>query len=242
MIFGGHVDRHFPTGTIAVTDGPVNASTDAFQIRVTGQSAHAARPHEGIDAVVVSMLIVSAIQTIVSREVNPAHPSVVTVGRIVAGTAANVIAGEALLEGTVRAQEPAVRKHLVASVERMARAAGQLHEAKIEFEILGNSPPVVNPPELCVIAREAAGAVVGAENVRRMEVANMGAEDFGNYMELIPGCYVRFGSRVAGRESYPAHSSRFEVDEGVLPVGAAFFSEIARLAAAEIAPRATSPV
>jgi len=228
MIFGGHVDRHFHTGKIVVTDGPVNASTDTFRIVIHGESAHAARPHEGIDAVVVGTLIVSAIQTIVSREVNPAHPSVVTIGRFDAGTAANVIAGTAVLEGTVRAQEALVRDHLIRSVERMAVAAGHLHGARVAFEVLCSTPAVSNPTELSDIARTAATEVVGAGHVCPMEIANMGAEDFGNYMQVVPGCYVRFGSQVAGREGYPAHSSRFDVDEQVLRVGAAYYHAVAR--------------
>ncbi|MHC5115088.1 MAG: M20 metallopeptidase family protein [Planctomycetota bacterium] len=230
MIFGGHVDRHFPTGKIVVTDGPVNASTDSFRICIHGESAHAARPHEGIDAVVVGTLIVSAIQTIVSREVNPAHPSVVTIGRFEAGTAPNVIAGTAVLEGTVRAQEADVRNHLIRAVDRMAVAAGHLHGAKVAFEVLRSTPPVSNPSELADIARAAATEVVGADDVCPLEIANMGAEDFGNYMQVVPGCYVRFGSQVAGREGYPAHSSRFDVDEDVLRIGAAYYHAVARRA------------
>ncbi|MCP3904480.1 MAG: amidohydrolase [Planctomycetes bacterium] len=238
MIFGGHVDRHFTTGKIAVTDGPVNASTDSFRITIHGEGAHAARPHEGIDAVVVGTLIVSAIQTIVSREVNPAHPSVVTIGRFDAGTAPNVIAGTAVLEGTVRAQEADVRNHLIASVDRMALAAGHLHGAHVTFEVLSSTPPVSNPVDVADIARVAAKEIAGDDNVCPMEIANMGAEDFGNYMQLVPGCYVRFGSRVAGKEGYPAHSSRFDVDEDVLRIGAAYYHAVARHAGAVVAPRA----
>jgi hippurate hydrolase len=230
MIFGGHVDRHYPVGTIVVTEGPVNASTDTFRIDIAGRSAHAARPHEGIDAVVVAMLIVTSIQTIVSREINPAHPSVVTVGRVNAGTAANVIAGRAVLEGTVRAQEPEVRAHLVGAVERIARSAGQLHGADVHFEIVASTPPVLNPPDQVALVRAAAIAIVGPDHVRPLEHANMGAEDFGEYMRRIPGCYVRYGSQVPGKEGFPAHSSRFDVDEQVLGIGAAYLHRIAMLA------------
>ena len=229
-IYERTLDRHFRTGTIAVTDGPVNASTDAFRIDIHGQSAHAARPHEGLDTIVVGTLIVMAIQTIVSREINPAHPSVVTIGRFIGGTAGNVIAGHSILEGTIRAQDPAIRDHLVASVRRMVIAAGQLHDARVEFEITGYTPPVLNTPGMTDIARAAAGGVVGAAGVRPMETANMGAEDFGHYMQHVKGCYVRFGSQVPGREGFPAHSSQFDVDEGVLPIGAAYYHAVARIA------------
>lgn len=230
MIFGGHVDRYFPAGSIAVTDGPVNASTDSFTIRITGRGGHAARPHETVDAVVVGSLMVMALQTIVSREMNPVSPSVVTVGRFEAGTAGNVIAGQAVLEGTIRAQHPEVRLALQRSVERIARSIGQLHGAAIEFCVGQGTPPLVNPPECTAIARRAAAAAVGIERVTRMEAASMGGEDFSYYLERIPGCYVRFGTASDGAEQFPLHSSKFNIDEQVLAVGAAFFHAVARTA------------
>ena len=229
-IFGGHVDRHFPVGSIAVTDGAVNASSDRFRIHVTGKGGHAARPHETVDAVVVGSLMVMSLQTIVSREVNPAHPSVVTVGRFDAGTASNVIAGEAILEGSIRAQDQEVREALHRSIERMAASIGQLHGAAVEVEIIAGTPVVLNLPESTRIAREAAASVVGQERVLRLEVANMGGEDFGYYMQHVPGCYVRFGTAADGVEQFPAHSSRFDFDERAIAVGAAYYQAVANLA------------
>ncbi len=230
MIFGGHVDRHFDVGTIAVTDGRVNASTDSFMIRITGRGGHAARPHETVDAVVVGSLLVMALQTIVSREVNPSSPSVVTVGRFEAGTANNVIAGQAVLEGSIRAQDPIVRAALQHSVDRIARSIGQLHGATVEFSIGQGTPPLINPPEAAAIARRAAAAAVGLERVTRMETASMGGEDFSYYLEHVPGCFVRFGTARAGVPQYPAHSGKFNIDEEALAVGAAFFHAVARTA------------
>ena len=230
MIFGGHVDRHFTVGSIAVTDGAVNASSDSFSIRITGRGGHAARPHEAVDAVVVGSLMVMALQTIVSREVNPAHPSVVTVGRFDAGTAANVIAGRAVLEGSIRAQDADVRTFLHRSIERMARLVGQLHGASVEVKIGQGTPPVVNPAEGARIARQAAAAVVGDDKIMKMETASMGGEDFSYYLEHVPGCYVRFGTARDGVEQFPAHSSKFNIDEQVLAVGAAYYHAVAKLA------------
>jgi len=152
MIFGGHVDRHYATGKIIVSEGPVNASTDAFYIEITGQGGHAARPHEAVDAVVVGSLLVTALQTIVSREVDPAHPSVVSVGTFHAGTVRNVIAASARLEGTIRAQEDAVRRHLHGAIERIARAIGRLHGAEVDVAIRRGMPAVINSPEMTDVA------------------------------------------------------------------------------------------
>ena len=230
MIFGGHVDRHYHPRSIIVTEGPVNASSDNFTIEIIGQGAHGARPHESIDAVVVGSLMIMALQTIVSREVDPARPSVVSVGQFHAGTAANVIAGQAKLEGTIRAQDPLVRHQLLASVRRIAESIAQLHGAKIQITVKEGTPPLVNTPEMASLARSAAAATVGEANVLPLKTANMGAEDFSYYMEKIPGAYVRFGGQLPGKEGYPAHSSKFDFDEEALAVGAAYYRTIAKIA------------
>ena len=230
-IFGGHVDRHYPTGTLVIADGVVNAATDEFRIIITGQEAHAARPHEAVDAVVVGSLIVMAIQTIVSREIDPAHPSVVTVGRFDAGSAHNVIAGQAVMAGTIRAHEPEVREHLRTSLRRVCDSVAQLHMAHIALNFEQGTPSLINESDMADLARQAGATVVGAEHVRsKVRGANMGGEDFGWYLPHVPGCYIRLGARLEGREGFPAHSSRFEFDEGVLAVGAAWFREIAHVA------------
>ena len=221
VVFAGHLDRHYPTGTLVVTDGPVSASTDHFRIVVTGSGGHAARPHETVDAVVVGSLIVLAIQTIVSREIDPAHPSIVTVGRFDAGTAHNVIAGRAELEGTIRAQDPKVREHLKSSIRRIAESIGQLHQASLEVEIRSGTPPVINTPPATQIARQSAMEVVGGEGVRALSHANMGGEDFSYFLTEVPGAYIRFGACLAGTKGFPAHSSRFDFNEEALPIGAA---------------------
>ena len=230
MIFGGHLDRHYHPGAIVVAEGAVNASSDNFTIEIFGQGAHGARPHESIDAVVVGSLMIMALQTIVSREVDPARPSVVSVGQFHAGTAPNVIAGQARLEGTVRAQDPAVRQQLLTAIRRIAESIAQLHGAKIHVIVKEGTPPLVNTPEMASLARSAAIAAVGEANVLPLKTANMGAEDFSYYMEKLPGAYVRFGGQVLGKEGFPAHSSKFDFDEEALAVGAAYYRAIAKIA------------
>ncbi|NNE65387.1 MAG: amidohydrolase [Pyrinomonadaceae bacterium] len=234
MVFGGHIDRHYPLGTIIATDGPVNASSDTFDIQIGGKGGHAARPHETVDAVVVGSLLVMSIQTIVSREVNPAHPSVVTVGRFDAGTASNVISAQAHLSGTIRAQDYEVRIMLQDSIRRISESIGQLHAADVEVEIREGTSAVVNPPDMAAVCREAALKVVPEEFVHGLTTANMGAEDFADYMEVIPGCYVRFGSILPEQTPHPAHSSKFDFDERVLGVGAAYYHALAGVASEKI--------
>jgi amidohydrolase len=231
MIFGGHLDRGYPPGTLVVTDGPVNASTDTFVLEVLGRQGHGARPHETIDAIVVASLVVTALQTVVSRHVDPAQAAVVTVGRFDAGSAPNVIAGRATLEGTIRSQHVDVRRRLKESVEQVARSVGTLHGAAVSFTMLDGTPPLVNPPEATALAREAAQHVASVEKMRSV---NMGGEDFAWYLTQVPGCYIRFGCRTPG-ENAPAHSGKFDFHESALAVAAAWYDRVARLAGERLA-------
>jgi amidohydrolase len=234
MIFGGHIDPRFPTGSLLLTPGTVNASTDTFHITVSGRGGHAGRPHEAIDAIVLGSQIVSALQAIVSRQVNPDDPSVISVTMFHAGTAVNAIAEHAVLSGTVRAHDEAVRVHLKESMERIAVSIAGSHGATVVLEIEEGSPAVVNTPEMLAIAREAALETVPEGSITRLPQANMGGEDFGYYLQTVPGCYIRFGARQPGREFFSAHSSRFDVDEEALAYGAAWYHRIAQVAARAI--------
>jgi hippurate hydrolase len=233
-IFGGHITRHYRVGEIMVSGGVITAQSDGFTMTVKGKGGHGARPHEAVDAVVVTGLLISAVQTLVSREINPVHPSVVTIGKVEAGSARNVIAERATLKGVIRTTLPGVRKHLIDGLRRMARATGDLHNATIKVEIREGYPPVVNRERETAMARRAAEVVVGGEGVVAMDHPSMGSEDFAFYLKEIPGCYVRFGARREGWENIPLHSPSFDFDEEVLKVGAAYFDEVARVALREM--------
>ncbi len=232
-IFGGHLDIHFPAGTIFVTPGPVAASTDLLRIRVVGRGGHAARPHETVDAVLVASHVVLALQHVVSRGIDPAEAAVVTLGRLQAGQVANAIAGSALLEGSIRAFKADVRERLLAEVERVVKATAALHGAVAEVEIERGTPPVVNDERATALAQQAALRVAGPERVAPLPGANMAGEDFSFYQERVPGCYVRYGAQPAG-PNHPNHSSRFDFDEAALAWGAAWLAEVARVAGREL--------
>ena len=227
-IFGGHVMRQFRVGEIMVVSGAITAQSDGFTIRVRGRGGHGARPHEAVDAVVVAGLLIMAVQTLVSREINPFHPSVVTIGQVQAGSAPNVIAEHAVLHGTIRTTERAVRKHIIEGLNRMAKATGVLNNAVVDVEVREGYPPVINTEQEAEIAKHAALRVVGQQGLVPIDHPSMGAEDFAYYLEQIPGCYVRFGARREGWENIPLHSPAFDFDEEALKVGAAFFDEVAR--------------
>lgn len=227
-IFAGHVTHHYRLGEIMVSPGTITAHADRFTIRVRGKGGHGARPHEAVDAVVVTSLLITAIQTLVSRGTNPVHPSVVTIGSVRAGTAHNVIAEDAVLEGTVRTTRQEARDQIVDGLHRIADAFGRVHGAEISVSFGESSPPVVNSNRETDTARRAATHVVGAESVVEQEYPSMGAEDFSFYLEKMPGCYVRIGTRGTDDEYVPLHSPLFDVDESVLKIGATFFDRVAR--------------
>jgi amidohydrolase len=230
-IVGGHVDRRYEVGQVVAQEGPLAASTDNFRIELTGQGAHAARPHEAADPIVGAAALITALQTLVSRRLDPAVPGVVTVGTVHAGTADNIIPRRAELTGTIRAVTRASRDLLVEELKRISVQVAQAYrlEARVTFDT--GTPPVVNPPEPAGWAREAVRAVLGEKALVPLAGSNMGGEDFAYYLERMPGCFLRIGAREPGGPWLPAHSPGFMVAEESIFVGAAVLAETARRAA-----------
>lgn len=154
----------------------------------------------------------------------------VTIGRVEAGSAANVIAERAVLEGTMRTTLPESGLRLAGGLARMARAVAELHPARIDVEVTEGYPPVINTESESRIAREAAMAIVGEAGIVAQDHPSMGSEDFSCYLRDIPGCLVRFGARAPGQEYIPLHSPAFDIDENVLMIGAPYFDAVARRA------------
>ncbi|MDH3747870.1 MAG: M20 family metallopeptidase [Gammaproteobacteria bacterium] len=228
-IFAGHVTHEYETGKIMIRDGPVTAQSDRFTVRVRGKGGHGARPHEAVDAVVISGFLIAALQTLVSREINPLHPSVVTIGKVSAGSAANVIAEQAEMYGSIRTLNNEVRANIHKGLKRMIAATAELHSAEINIDIEEGYPPVINEPVTVSVAREAAADIVGESAVVAAEFPSMGSEDFSYYQEKVRGCFVRFGARHPDWEPIPLHSPAFDVDERVLGIGTRFFDRLARV-------------
>lgn len=235
-IFGGHVDRRFAVGEVVADEGPVAAASDGFEIELTGRGSHAARPHEGRDPVVGAAALITALQTIVSRRLNPATPAVVSVGVVQAGTAPNVIPERATLRGTLRAVDGATRQALHEELRRVAAGVAAAHNLTAEVRIDHGTPPLVNPAEPIRWARRAVAGLLGESALRPLGTVNLGGEDFAHYLERLPGCFLRIGAREAGGEPIPAHTSRFQVAEAAIFVGAAVLAETARAASDSLAP------
>jgi hippurate hydrolase len=234
VIFGGHVDRRFEVGQVVADEGPLAASADTFEIELVGRGAHAARPHEAHDPIVAAAAVITALQSIVARRLNPATPGVVTVGSVHAGSAANVIPDRARLEGTVRAIEPVSRSLMLAEVERIARAVASGFGVEARVVLDHGTPPVVNPRQPTEWARRAVVSILGEEAVVPLGFLNLAGEDFAHYMERMPGCFLRIGAREPGGEVIPAHAPTFYPAEESVFVGASVLAECARVASREL--------
>jgi amidohydrolase len=219
-VIGVHLWNQLPAGRIGVNRGTVFASADAFRLTVTGRGGHGALPHLAVDPVVAAAQIVSTAQTVVSREVPPNEMGVVTFGQVHGGTASNVIADRVVIEGTIRAYRPEIRKLIFDAVPRVAAgvASGLRCEAKLEH--LFGSPPVINNPEVAAWVGKIATAVAGENPVGEHDPVSVG-DDMAEFLNRVPGCYFLLGAAKKGAE--PHHNARFDFDEACLPIGTEVF-------------------
>jgi amidohydrolase len=212
-VFGMHMDQGNPLGTIATRPGPALAAADRFYVTIKGKGGHGAHPDLTFDPIAIGAHIVTALQTIVAREIDPVKPAVCTVGALIAGEAANVIPDTAILRGTLRSFDPEVRVHLGEAVERLCRGVATAMRADVDFEYAQGYPATINEPEMTKLVMEVAAEVVGDEGV--IEAAPMmGAEDFSYFLEQRPGCFYFVGS--ANEEkglTWGHHHPRFDIDE-----------------------------
>lgn len=222
-VAGLHVGAHLPSGKVFVKDGPIMAGSDDFHIVVRGRSAHAALPHEGVDALVLAAQGVVAAQQIVSRRLSPMENGVLTFGQIHGGVATNVVADEITLKGTVRYFVEEVRERLHEGV-RAAFKGLEAQGAQVDVEIQLGYPPVVNDGRVTAVAERVAEEVVGKGNVWEAEPM-MGAEDFAILAREAPGTFLWVGAACADPREH--HNPRFDIDESVLPINAALLAGIA---------------
>jgi amidohydrolase len=221
-----HVDRTFAlhlysgleVGKIGVRDGPFFASADEYRLTIRGRGGHGAMPHTAVDPVVAGAYVITLAQTIVSREIAPKDPVVLTVARIAGGTTFNVIPDEVVLEGTVRAFDATVRSSLPERIERIVRGLGIALRFEYDFDYRWSYPPTVNDPAVNDLVRAAGRRALGAENVVEHEIA-MWSEDMSFMQEQRPGAYFLVGSRGGETTAYPHHNARFDIDERALDVG-----------------------
>ncbi|MBL4849650.1 MAG: amidohydrolase [Planctomycetes bacterium] len=230
-VCGIHLWNGLPTGTIGLAEGPVMAAVDRFDLVLRGQGGHGAMPHQTRDPLVAAAQLVTALQTIVSRETSPLDSCVVTVGMLTAGDTFNVIPAEARLSGTCRTYAPAAHAALPERFRRVVEGIAAAHavEATIDYQRICS--PTINHPEFTAWAREVAGEVFGPGVVRTSGegTQTMAGEDFSAFLERLPGCFAFVGSKNPERGLIePHHSDRFDFDESALEVSARFLEGVAR--------------
>ncbi|MEE8521821.1 MAG: amidohydrolase [Gemmatimonadota bacterium] len=229
-IVGLHVDSTAPVGQVLFREGPMMAGNDTVRGIVRGVTSHAAIPHEGLDAVVLTAQVINAVQQIVSRRVDPLEPAVITFGKIRGGTKENILSGEVRLEGTLRYFNPEVRDILHEELRRAFAVADALGgEGRIE--IRAGNPPVNNDAQLTELVREAANSTVDPQSVGRAAQI-MGAEDFAYLAREAPGCFFWLGAMIEDDPRFH-HHPRFDIDERCLPTGAAVLAAAAQKALSE---------
>jgi amidohydrolase len=220
-----HLRPFMTVGRIGICTGAAAARVGEFEVAVTGKGGHGGRPHVSIDALLAGVEIVSALQTLIPREVSAFDPAVLSVCSFHAGTAANVMPEVARFEGTVRTAGDEVYEQLFRRIEEVATAIGRGFRCTVEVRRREMMPAVRNDPEVATLARAAAAAVVGQERVLEVEPV-MAGDDVAYFFERVPGCYVFVGSaHDDGRPPAPNHSPGWDFDEGALEIGASVLLE-----------------
>ncbi|MDT8903200.1 M20 metallopeptidase family protein [Anaeroselena agilis] len=222
-----HLWPNLPSGKVSLVPGPRMASADKLFIKVRGKAGHGSMPHQGVDAILAAAAITMNLQSIVSREVAPLEPAVVTIGRFTGGTTWNIVCDEVELEGTTRCFSREIRDKFPATIERIIKSTAASYRAEAELEYVPISPPTINDPLVAKVAAGALTGLYGEEALGEMEKV-MGGEDFAYFLERIPGAmvFVGVGNKEKGTD-YPLHNERYNLDEDVLPAGAALHAQFA---------------
>lgn len=217
---GLHVFPELLAGSIGCKQGVITATTDMFTIVIHGRSGHSARPHQTIDAVLVASKVVTALQHIISRRIDPLHAAVITVGTIAGGTAENIVADRVELTGTVRALNQKVSERLPKLIEQVLKGITIATGATYEFTFTKGNPSVVNDKTVTDTLLKSAKAVLGNERVVILPYPTMGGEDFALFSDRIPSSFFRLGTGNPEKGFvHPLHHKLFDVDEDAIPVG-----------------------
>ncbi|WP_375688570.1 M20 aminoacylase family protein [Pseudooceanicola sp. LIPI14-2-Ac024] len=224
-VFGLHNEPLLPFGQFALRDGPIMAAVDEARIVVRGVGGHGAHPEDTVDPVVAASSIVLALQSIVSRNISAQDPSVITIGAIHGGSASNVIPETVELTIGIRSFDPDIRDQLEQRIREVAEFQAKSYGAVAEIEYERSYPPTVNHTAETDYVRKLATGFAGAENVVDLDRPFMGSEDFSYFLEKVPGTYFFLGAR-SGPEDKALHHPGYDFNDDLLPIGAAFWTEL----------------
>ncbi len=228
-IIGVHVHSGIPTGKIGIKYGQMMAAVDAFTITIFGEGGHGAYPHKGVDAIVVAAQVISNLQNIVSRQIDPLLPAVISVGTVQGGSQFNILADKVVMKGTVRTLDEKLHKKIPQMMKRTIAGVTNSMGAsyKLDYKVIGHS--LVNDDKVNDLIKQVAISNLGVNNVVNMDKPSMGGEDFAAYLSKVPGAFIYLG--VADRKrktNYPWHHPKFMVDENALLLGAELLADVAK--------------
>ncbi|WP_368487561.1 M20 family metallopeptidase [Clostridium sp. BJN0013] len=219
-VIGLHVDENIEVGNIGVKLGVVNAASNPFTIKIKGVGAHGARPHMGVDPIVISSHVILSLQEIISRELPPTDPAVITVGSIHGGTAQNIIPEEVVIAGTMRTMRTEHREYVKERLRDITSGVVNSMRGKCEINIEESYPCLYNDDDVIKDILKAAYEEIGEEHVKMLESPSMGVESFAYFSMERPSAFYYLGCRNESKNIiYPAHGSLFDIDEECLPIG-----------------------
>jgi amidohydrolase len=227
-VFGMHNFHDIPEGHFAIKSGPLMAAFDCFEIKLTGHATHAALPHSGTDAIVASAQLINALQTIVSRNIDPADSAVVSITQIHGGNTWNALPGEVVLRGTFRCFKEEVQELIAKKIRHLVDSISL--SAGVKGEIIFNPenpgyPVTVNAPDATELALRAASAVVEAAQIHREPTPSMGSEDFAFMLKERPGCYIWIGNGPSAHGCM-LHNPHYDFNDALLPIGVAYWVKL----------------
>ncbi len=226
-VLGIHIWSQFPVGKVSLEEGPRLAAGDRFKITVKGKGSHGAVPHLGIDAIVAASAIVMNLQTIVSREINPIEPAVVSLGKINGGFNFNVICNEVVIEGTTRSFSKEIQDNFPEIIKRIIDKTATAFNAGAELDYTVGSPPCINDEEISGIAKRSITKLYGDEVISSLE-KTMATEDFSYFNHKVPGIMAFLGGGNKEKNcTYPQHHAKFDIDEDALPIGTSLYAQFA---------------
>ena len=228
-VYALHNWPELPFGTFGVNSGPMMAAVDEFDIIVKGKGGHAASPHLSIDPVVISAQLISSVQTIISRSTDPVDKALISITKINAGTAYNVIDDQVKMGGTIRTFKKETRSYIETRLRELCKGIAEAHgaEIKIQFDLINKYPPTINSKQESIFAANVAKDLVGEERVITDIDPSMGGEDFSYLLEEKPGTYLYLGQ---GDENHKAHlhTTKYDFNDNLLPLGVNFWVELVK--------------
>ncbi len=226
-VYGLHNWPGMPAGIFGVGSGPIMASVDTFDLTINGRGGHAAMPDQCIDPIVIASQVVTALQTLPSRNTHPVDSVVISVTQIHAGDAYNVIPDSVQMHGTVRTFQPETRKEIPSSMLRVAEGVCAAYGGTCELNYMSGYPATINSVAETEISAKAVVDLLGEENIIRNPTPSMGGEDFSYMLEARPGCYVWLGIGPGkGEGGCMLHSSHYDFNDDVLPIGASYWVKL----------------